>query len=152
MIPTTPYLIRAIYDWCSDQGFTPHLLVDASIEGVVVPRQLVKNDTIVLNIQASAVRSLELGNEWVMFNARFSGKAMDISVPVNAVRAIFARENGLGCAFEAAAAKIPKDVEQVSKDLNDTMQEDAQQDGTDKTKIKPKIKQASNKKSHLKLV
>lgn len=152
MIPTTPYMIRAIYDWCSDQGFTPHLLVDASIEGVVVPRQLVENDTIVLNIQASAVRSLELGNEWVMFNARFSGKAMDICVPVNAVRAIFARENGLGCAFEVVTASSPKDAEQASEDLNDPVPENEQRDVTDKTKIKPKAKRASKEKTHLKLV
>ena len=103
MIPTTPYLIRAIYDWCSDQGFTPHLLVDVSIEGVVVPQQLVENDSIVLNIQSTAVRSLDMGNEWLMFNARFSGQPMEVIVPIKAVRAIFARENGLGCAFETAA-------------------------------------------------
>lgn len=102
MIPTTPYLIRAIHDWCSDQGFTPYLLVDASVAGVEVPRHLVENNAIVLNIQASAVRDLELGNDWILFNARFSGQAMNISIPVSAVRAIYARENGQGCAFEVA--------------------------------------------------
>lgn len=101
MIPTTPYLIRAIYEWCTDQGFTPHLLVDTSVAGVEVPWHLVENDRIVLNIEPSAVRSLELANDWLMFSARFSGQAMEVIVPVPAVRAIFARENGLGCAFEA---------------------------------------------------
>lgn len=118
MIPTTPYLVRAIYEWCTDQGFTPHLLVDASVEGVLVPEHLVENDTIVLNIQTNAVSGLELGNDWIVFNARFSGQAMDISVPLSAVRAIFARENGLGCAFEAAVELSPSEAADALEEIN----------------------------------
>ena len=118
MIPTTPYLVRAIYEWCTDQGFTPHLLVDASVEGVLVPEHLVENDTIVLNIQTNAVSGLELGNDWIVFNARFSGQAMDISVPLSAVRAIFARENGLGCAFEAAVELSPTEAADALEEIN----------------------------------
>ena len=149
MISTTPYLIRAIYEWCTDQGFTPHLLVDASEKGVVVPRHLVENDKIVLNIQASAVKNLELGDEWIVFNARFSGKAMDINVPIAAVRAIFSRENGQGCAFESATAAIPtaEDIASVPESL----------DGDNKrSPKKPKLKAAAikpaSKGPHLKLV
>ncbi len=151
MIPTTPYLVRAIYEWCTDQGFTPHLLVDASEEGVVVPEHLVENDTIVLNIQASAIRSLELGNDWIIFNARFSGQAMDISVPMSAVRAIFARENGLGCAFEATAELSPEEAAEALDEINAEIQ---QSEGS-KKKEKPAKSQASKQganRPNLKLV
>ncbi len=155
MIPTTPYLIRAIYDWCSDQGFTPHILVDTSIEGVVVPHQLVENDSIVLNIQSTAVRSLELGNEWVIFNARFSGKPMDVSIPVGAVRAIFARENGLGCAFETAvdASASPGELEQSPDEFNVHIEKNPKQKSADDAPKKPgPVKGKADKPTHLKLV
>ena len=147
MIPTRPYLIRAIYEWCTDQGFTPHLLVDTSAEGVVVPQHLVKNDTIVLNIQSTAVRSLEMGNEWLMFSARFSGKPMEVIVPVHAIRAIFARENGQGCAFEAQAELASGEAEPALDEPGQPAQEEQKQ------KIKkPERKKQGDKKSHLKLV
>lgn len=152
MISTTPYLIRAIYDWCSDQGFTPHLLVDASVQGVQVPLHQVENDTIVLNIQASAVRALDLGNEWIMFNARFSGRAMDVNIPVSAVRAIFARENGQGCAFEAQVELTPEEAEKALEELNEQMQADQQQEQTGQSADQGEANKKSSKKPHLKLV
>ncbi len=156
MIPTTPYLIRAIYEWCEDQGFTPHLLVDTSVEGVEVPWQLVENDTIVLNVQASAVRGLELGNEWIVFNARFSGQPMDITVPVGAVRAIFARENGQGYAFETPPELTAEETAEAMEELNAQMQVDQSKSGeerkTSKGKDKPGGKKPGSKKSFLKLV
>lgn len=99
MTSTRPYLIRAINEWACENSLTPHLLVNAQVEGVVVPTQFVKDGQIVLNIDPSAVQSIELGNEWVLFSARFSGKAMNIEVPVHAVLAIYARENGQGIFF-----------------------------------------------------
>lgn len=96
MSPTRPYLIRAMYDWIVDNRCTPHLLVDAAFEGVSVPRQYVENGVIVLNMAPSAVRDLELGNELISFSARFAGTPQDIRVPVPAVQAIYARENGQG--------------------------------------------------------
>ena len=160
MTPTKPYLIRAIYDWCTDQGFTPHLLVDTSAEGVVVPQHLVKNNSIVLNIQNTAVRSLEMGNEWLMFNARFSGKPMEVIVPVNAIRAIFARENGQGCAFEAQAELASEEAEQAiderGKQTRQPAQEEPLRDDLGQVTKKPVSKPEPNKKgsnkSHLKLV
>lgn len=166
MIPTTPYLIRAIYEWCEDQGFTPHLLVDTSVEDVVVPWHLVENDTIVLNIQASAVRSLEMGNEWIVFNARFSGQAMDVTVPVAAVRAIFARENGQGYAFEAPVELTPEQSANAMQELNAQIQADQENSETkDKGNTRPRGVQKSgsagkkgsnnkkdNKQTFLKLV
>ena len=94
-----PYLLRAIYDWLVDSGSTPHLLVEVSDDSVQVPRQFVKDGAIVLNISPSAVRDLELGDEFVMFNARFAGVAQDICVPTAAIQAIYARENGRGLAL-----------------------------------------------------
>jgi stringent starvation protein B len=96
MTSTRPYLIRAIYEWIVDNHQTPHLLVDAAGEQVRVPQQYVDDGAIVLNVSPSAVRALDLGNEFVRFGARFSGKSYDIEVPVDAVQAIYARENGQG--------------------------------------------------------
>ncbi|MGE4241635.1 ClpXP protease specificity-enhancing factor [Ramlibacter sp.] len=95
---TRPYLIRALYDWCTDNGFTPYVavLVDDSVQ---VPREYVKNGEIVLNISFDATSSLKLGNEFIEFKARFAGTAREIMVPVNRVIAIYARENGQGMAF-----------------------------------------------------
>jgi stringent starvation protein B len=113
---TRPYLIRALYEWCTDNGFTPYVavLVDDTVQ---VPREYVKNGEIVLNISYDATSSLKLGNDFIEFKARFAGSAREIMVPVNRVIAIYARENGQGMAFpvpvpgaapaeeEAAAAK-----------------------------------------------
>lgn len=98
---TKPYLIRAIYEWCTDSGYTPFLAVhvDATTR---VPQEFVKNNEIVLNISALATSKLQIGNELVEFQARFGGKARTISVPVANVSAIYARENGHGMAFDLA--------------------------------------------------
>ena len=96
MSSTRPYLLRAIYDWLVDNDATPHLLVDANHVGVEVPQQFVENGMIVLNVSPNAVRDLELGNEYIMFGARFSGRHHDICVPLPAVQAIYGRENGQG--------------------------------------------------------
>mgnify|MGYP003945966625 CR=1 FL=1 len=95
---TRPYLIRALYDWCTDNGLTPYVavLVDETVQ---VPREYVKNGEIVLNISFDATSSLKLGNEFIEFKARFAGTAREIMVPVNRVIAIYARENGQGMAF-----------------------------------------------------
>ena len=100
---TRPYLIRALYDWCTDNGLTPYVavLVDDSVQ---VPREYVKNGEIVLNISFDATSSLKLGNEFIEFKARFAGSAREIMVPVNRVIAIYARENGQGMAFPVPVA------------------------------------------------
>ncbi len=102
-ISTKPYLIRAIYQWCSDQGLTPYIAVTVD-RHTMVPRQFVQDGQIVLNISADATQSLVIGNELIAFQARFGGVAQNISVPVDNVSAIYARENGHGMAFEAAGA------------------------------------------------
>jgi stringent starvation protein B len=99
-ISTKPYLLRAIYEWCTDNGYTPYIAaaVDAHTR---VPREFVKNGEIVLNISFTATSGLKIGNDFIDFNARFGGVARDISIPVSNVVAIYARENGQGMAFEA---------------------------------------------------
>lgn len=99
MTSNRPYLIRAIWQWISDNNLTPHLLVDADAGGVEIPRQFVEDGRIVLNVSASAARDLELGNDYISFGARFSGTPMSVLIPVNAVLGIYARENGRGMLF-----------------------------------------------------
>jgi stringent starvation protein B len=100
---TRPYLIRAMYEWCTDNGFTPYVAVQVD-DTVQVPREYVKNGEIVLNVSFDATSSLKLGNEFIEFKARFAGSAREIVVPVGRVIAIYARENGQGMAFPAPAA------------------------------------------------
>ena len=95
---TRPYLLRALHDWCTDNGFTPYIAVHVD-ETVQVPHEHVKNNEIVLNVGFEATSGLKLGNEAVEFRARFGGVSRDILVPVDHVVAIYARENGQGMAF-----------------------------------------------------
>ncbi len=95
---TRPYLIRALYEWCTDNGFTPYVAVQVD-DTVQVPREYVKDGEIVLNISFDATSSLKLGNAFIEFSARFAGTAREIMVPVDRVIAIYARENGQGMAF-----------------------------------------------------
>lgn len=95
---TRPYLIRALHDWCTDNGFTPYVAVHVDA-GVQVPTEYVKNNEIVLNVGFEATSSLKLGNETIEFKARFGGSSREIIVPIDHVIAIYARENGQGMAF-----------------------------------------------------
>ena len=95
-----PYLVRALYDWIIDNQMTPYLLVQADIEGVDVPQQFVNEGRIVLNVSSDAVRDLIMDNELVYFSARFSGQPRTVSVPVRAILAIYAKENGQGMFFD----------------------------------------------------
>jgi stringent starvation protein B len=102
-LSTKPYLIRAIYDWCTDAGFTPYVAV-AVDESVRVPPEFVNNGEIVLNVSALATSRLLIDNEAISFQARFGGVARDVYVPVSRVVAVYARENGQGMAFEVPRA------------------------------------------------
>lgn len=110
---TKPYLLRALYEWCTDQGFTPYISVSVDAN-TVVPRQFVRDGQIVLNIGAEAVHNLHMGNDLITFQARFGGVSQGISIPVENVAAIYARENGQGMAFEVTAeapAEVPVEEE-----------------------------------------
>lgn len=103
-ISTKPYLLRALYEWCVDNGYTPHLAarVDSRAQ---VPAEYVRNGEITLNISPTAVHRLQMGNELIEFSARFAGVARQISVPVAAVYALYARETGHGMTFDVEPAK-----------------------------------------------
>ncbi|MGH8765463.1 MAG: ClpXP protease specificity-enhancing factor [Burkholderiales bacterium] len=103
-IPTKPYLLRALYEWCVDNGYTPHLAVKVDSRSQV-PSEYVRNGEITLNVAPSAVHKLQMGNELIEFSARFAGVARQISVPVAGVYALYARETGHGMNFEVDAAK-----------------------------------------------
>jgi len=100
-LSTKPYLIRAIHQWCTDAGFTPYVAVAVG-PSVRVPMEHVKNGEIVLNVSGLATSRLKIGNDAIEFQARFSGVARDVYVPMDAVIAIYARENGQGMAFEVS--------------------------------------------------
>lgn len=100
---TKPYLLRALYEWCADQGFTPYIAVRVDHQ-TLVPRQYVRDGQIVLNLGAEAVQNLHMGNDLITCQARFGGVAQSLSIPVGNVAAIYARENGQGMAFEVDEA------------------------------------------------
>jgi stringent starvation protein B len=106
---TRPYLLRALHDWCTDNGFTPYIAVAVG-PGVQVPPEYVKNNEIVLNIGFEATSGLQLGNEFVEFKARFGGVSREIRVPVDHIVAIYARENGQGMAFPLPTAQPAPDA------------------------------------------
>jgi len=99
-----PYLLRAFYEWLLDNNLTPHLVVDINLPGVMVPLEYARDGQIVLNIAPRAVGNLELGNDEVRFSARFGGVPRQVSVPLAAVLAVYARENGAGTMFEPEPA------------------------------------------------
>ena len=111
MKPRRPYLLRALHEWITDSGETPHIVVDAAADGVQVPRQYVKDGKIVLNVSFNATHGLKLGNDVVTFEARFGGVSQLVSVPVRAVLGIYARETGQGMIFpEGDADPDPTDA------------------------------------------
>lgn len=137
VISTKPYLIRAIYEWSLDNQLTPQIMVSDSVQGVVIPQDYVKDGHIVFNIHENAVKDLNMDNEWILFSARFAGKAMQVQVPIEAVLAIYARENGQGIFFQDDNEPPPSD-----EDKNDQPKSPKFPDGDT----------GKSPKSHLKLV
>lgn len=109
MTSSRPYLIRAMYQWIADNGMTPHLLIDATQEDVIVPSEHIQNGKIILNIAPMAISSLVLGDDEITFSARFSGQSMGIFIPVGAVLAIYAKENGQGMMFSDDDSAVSSD-------------------------------------------
>ncbi len=117
MTSSRPYLIRAIYEWILDNDMTPYLLVNDDHPDVVVPKEFVEDGKIVLNISPSAVQSLLLGNEDITFSARFSGKPMQVFVPIENASALYAKENGQGMIF--SVSEDPDVVTEEDDDIPD---------------------------------
>lgn len=120
MSPRRPYLLRAFYDWLLDNQLTPHLVVDVTRPGVMVPMEFARDGQIVLNIAPRAVGNLELGTDDVRFNARFGGVPRQVNVPIAAVLAIYARENGAGTMFEPEPAYEEEGMFDVSEGESET--------------------------------
>jgi stringent starvation protein B len=106
-LPRRPYLLRAMHQWMSDSGMTPHVLVDTYVEGVDVPKAHVRDGRIVLNLSLAATRHLDLGNEWISFEARFAGVPRGVRFPIAAVLSIYARETGEGMVFPPEGELAP---------------------------------------------
>lgn len=123
--PTKPYMVRAIHEWCVDNALTPHLLVAVNVQ-TKVPKAFVKNGEIVLNLNYSATKDLNIDNEAVTFSARFSGVAQNLYVPMDAVRGIFARENGQGMFFELGVqtATVSDEAKSEAADVEDQAKQD----------------------------
>jgi len=137
-ISTKPYFIRALHEWCTDSGYTPHVVVQVDSRARV-PRGYVQDGQITLNVGLMATNKLELGNDFIEFQARFGGKTESISIPVNCVTAIYARETGAGMGFEVEAfegSEEDTDMTDNVSDAEDTKPQEAE---------KPKA-------SHLKVV
>lgn len=123
---TKPYMVRAIHEWCVDNALTPHLLVVVNAQ-TKVPKAFVKNGEIVLNLNYSATKDLHIDNEAVVFSARFGGVAQNLYVPMDAVRGIFARENGQGMFFElgSPAQTVSDEGEAEEADVKKQSKQDA---------------------------
>lgn len=115
MVSTKPYFVRAIFEWCVDQGLTPYLSVVVGAR-TRVPREFVKDGQIVLNIGPDATNQLLLGNDEITFQARFNGVAFPVVVPIDAVAAIFAKENGQGMSFEVSDSQAPAEQPSLASD------------------------------------
>ncbi|MBL7004720.1 MAG: ClpXP protease specificity-enhancing factor [Gammaproteobacteria bacterium] len=116
MTSNKPYIIRALFEWIVDNSTTPYLLVDAFIEYVMVPDGIENDGKIILNINPSAVRSLEMTNEGISFSARFNGQSENIFIPINAVLAIYAQENGEGMMFPPETLETASDTAESRSD------------------------------------
>ena len=144
MTPNRPYLLRAFFDWIVDNDCTPHLVVDAQYPAVQVPPQFVQDGQIVLNISPSAVTGFSLDMEQLSFNARFGGQPMQVYVPLGAVLAIYARENGEGTVF--TADEFLEDEDDFAPDLESVETSDEIIDET------PPEKPEKKKGSHLRVI
>ena len=118
MTSNRPYLLRALHEWIHDNGLTPHVLVDAGVEGVDVPASAVRGGKVVLNLSPTAVRDLNIENDWLFCTAKFSGRSASLQVPVGAVLAIYAKENGQGMMF-AEPDSTPPDPDDSGDDDSD---------------------------------
>lgn len=153
---TKPYLLRALYEWCTDNGFTPYVAVRVDAH-TRVPREFVKDGEIVLNISFDATSGLQMGNDWVEFSARFGGVAQKIEIPVRNILAIYARENGQGMAFPVekdtadSAPPALSDAAQAPAAVSDATSSPSAADAGDDADNPPRTPNG-NGRNHLKIV
>lgn len=133
---TKPYMIRAIHEWCVDNGLTPHLLVTVNSQ-TRVPMAYVKGGEIVLNLNYGATKDLQIDNDAVVFSARFGGVSQNLYVPVNAIKGIFARENGQGMFFEADLSVAENQQKNENNQNDNAGSPDSKDDANKKNEKKP---------------
>ncbi|MCL1142253.1 ClpXP protease specificity-enhancing factor [Shewanella gaetbuli] len=143
--PNRPYLLRAYFEWLMDNHLTPHVVVDAFVEGTQVPQQFVKDGQIVLNISTGAVVNLQMNNDAVEFSARFGGVPQQVYLPMASIIAIYARENGAGTVFDMEDAYS---VEEASTPASGLSPVEASEKATTTKPVDDKPK----RKSHLTVV
>lgn len=117
MRSSRPYMIRAMHEWIIDSEFTPYVLVDATHADTIIPRDYVEDGKILLNVSPSATQNLNLGNEYILFSARFNNVAMEVSFPIDAVLAIYAKENGRGMMFKGDESESATDSSILETDV-----------------------------------
>jgi len=150
---TKPYLVRAIWEWCADNGYTAYLAVQVD-EDTRVPVEFVKNGEIILNISGDATHKLTMGNDLIQFSARFGGVSRECSVPMSAVRGIFARENGEGMFFQAQQNEPQSVVEVNTRDASgsNASASSADDGGNSSPPTHPTPSGPNGRKSHLQIV
>ncbi|ESP95296.1 ClpXP protease specificity-enhancing factor [Pseudoalteromonas luteoviolacea] len=149
MTSNRPYLLRAFYEWIVDNQCTPHIVVNANYPHVQVPVQFVQDGQIVLNVSPSAANNFSMDNDALSFSARFSGQPMQVYVPVEAVLAIYARENGEGTIFSEAS--IEEDYEEQAYDSADDVEQEVEIQSED-TEEKPSGTDKPKKGAHLRVI
>ncbi|MEZ9822347.1 ClpXP protease specificity-enhancing factor [Shewanella sp. 10N.286.45.A1] len=147
LTPNRPYLLRAYYDWLMDNQLTPHVVVDAYVPGTQVPQQYVKDGQIVLNITESAVGGLQITNEFIEFSARFGGVPQQVLLPMAAIVAIYARENGAGTVFDVEEAYQLEETEEAGL----SVVEEPVAEVSEPEEIKEEVKEPK-RRGHLTLV
>lgn len=147
LTPNRPYLLRAYYDWLMDNQLTPHVVVDAYVPGTQVPQQYVKDGQIVLNITESAVGGLQITNEFIEFSARFGGVPQQVLLPMAAIVAIYARENGAGTVFDVEEAYQLEEAEEAGL----SVVEEPVAEVSEPEEIKEEVKEPK-RRGHLTLV
>jgi stringent starvation protein B len=119
--PLRPYLVRAIIDWVVDNSQTPHLVLDCAIDGVDAPRERAQEGKLVLNVSANATRNLAIGNDWLTVDCRFGGRPVHVRAPMGAVVGVYAKESGIGMAFEAESPTEPQQPPSEPKPAGPTL-------------------------------
>lgn len=150
MTSNKPYFIRALYEWILDNDCTPYIVVDATLPFVDVPRQFVNDGKIILNILPAATYNLNLGDDWITFSARFSGISQNINIPIGAVVAIYAQENGEGMGFQTEPLKESLDFIEKNHPLSINKKEQEKQKGPKLGIISSKQDEENNNSNHQK--
>lgn len=150
MTSSKPYIVRAFYDWISDNQLTPYIVVDVNVYGVLVPMSYVNDGQITLNISSSAIGAISMAGEQIEFSARFGGKLENIVVPYGAVAAIYAKENGAGTSLAIEHPDVDEEVEESAPAALSTVKSDAVTSSDDS--YKAKSKSASKGRASLKVV